>query len=395
MTFLAPALLFTGYVVVMLANPVRASFADGWRCLRRYPVLWRLPALLGFGHAVFHLVIRLVLHFRLAPEFVWARAGWHDPALWLSGSPDSLWWLPPPAVHAALRGGALPALEGLAGIFNNAVTTFPLAVIAAAGLFTNREQSARLLARALRRRLGVLAWPALGGVFLGALAVMAKAALYFILPAVANPLWFQWAPIIAAVAAAFEQFVGLGIQIYLILHAYAWVRGLSFEPGALRDVAVRRLGACTKWAGIVVLAGTVFIELPLVLKNFPAFASLFPDSAETIERRAAIARAGLAVALLCCASMQAWLALHGETLSRAWAAHWRLLRARGWEFAWFLIIAAIHLYAAQLLRGLILRGLGENTVPGQLWALAWPWLNGFTAGWCLAGWVCFFKRCER
>jgi hypothetical protein len=394
MTHLALALLVSGYCLMMFANPVRASLLDGWRCVRRYPVIWRMLTLLGFGHALFHLAVRLVMHFEVAPELTWARAGWHDPALWLAGSPDSLWWLPPSAVRQGLRDGALPALESLAGLFNNAVTTFPLAVIAAAGLFVNRHRYATLLRAALLRRFGLVAWPLLAGVYLGATAVVMKAALYFLLPVLASPAWFQWAPLIAWVAAVFEYLFGVGIQIYLIMHAYAWVRGLSFEPDALREVAVRRLGAGAKWAGIVVAASSLFIEVPLVLSNFPAFSAIFPDARETVEFRVSIARIGLATVLLCFASMQAWLTLHGETLRRAWRAHWRFVWLHGWKFLWFLLVAGVHLFAVQVLRTLILRGLGDNTAPGLVWTLSWPLIAGPVMGWCLASWVCLFKSCE-
>jgi hypothetical protein len=92
--------------------------------------------------------------------------------------------------------------------------------------------------------------------------------------------------------------------------------------------------------------------------------------------------------------MQAWLALHGETLRRAWHAHWRFMRLHWWEFLWFLIVAGIHLFGVQVLRGSIVRGVGENTALGLAWTLFWPLINGVVVGWCLASWVCLFKRCE-
>jgi hypothetical protein len=394
MSPLAPSLLAGGYLLVMLASPVRSSMLDGWRCVRRYPAIWRLLGLLGFAHALFHLAVRLVLHFHLVPELTWGRAGWHDPSLWWSGTPDSLWWLPPSAIREALRESAMPAFETLAGIFNNAITTFPLAIVAAAGLFVNRKGSATLLRNALRQRFGVWAWLLLAAAYVGAIAVLAKAALYFMLPVFANPVWFQWAPVIGWVAAIFEYLFGVAIQIYLILHAYAWVRGLTFETNAMRDVAIRRLGAASKWAGLVIIASSIFIELPLVLKNFPSFARIFPDSGESVEFRSRIARIAISSALLCAATMQAWLVLHGETLRRAWRAHWRFLRRHGWEFLWLLVVAGIHLFAVQVLRATVLRGFGENTAPGLAWTLLWPWIAGIVTGWCLASWVCLFKRCE-
>ena len=390
----AIVLCIAGYFAVMFANPCRASWADGWRCIRRYPILWRMLAVLAFGNALFHFAVQLVLHFELSPRLTWARSAWNDPELWSIGSPHSLWWLPPSAAREGLREGLLPAIENVAGLFNNAITTFPLAVIAAIGLFINRRRCATVLRDALRRRFGKMAWPLLAGVYLGAVAVVCKAALYFLLPVVAAPAWFQWAPVVGWVAAIFEYLFGVGIQIYLILHAHAWVRGLTFDPDALREVAMRRLGAGAKWAGIVIAASSVFIDLPLILWNFPGVRVGFPGAVESFEACVNIARLGLAVALLCCAGMQAWLTLHGETLTRAWRSHWRFVWLHAWQFLWFLIVGATHLFALHFLRSLVLGGLGENTAPGLAWTLLWPWIAGLVTGWCLASWICLFKRCE-
>ena len=394
MSYLAPTLVVSGYAALMLANPARSSLLDGWRCVCRYPVIWRLLALLGFSNALFQLAVRLVLHCKFAPELSWGRSGWNEPALWLSGSPDSIWWLPASGFREVLRESVLPSLESLAGLFNNVVTTFPLAVFAALGLFTDHLRYATLLRQALRRRFGAASWLLLSVVYLGAAAVLMKAVLYFVSFGFSHPAWFQWAPVIVSVAAAFEYLFGIAIQIYLILHAYAWVRGLSFEPDALREVAVRRLGAGLKWAAIVVAASSLFIELPLILKNFPAFSGTFPDARERFEFRATIARLGLSIVLLSCASIQAWLTFHGETLASAWRAHCRFLRSHAWEFIWFLIVAGIHLFAVQVLRGSLLRGLGQSTALGLAWTLVWPWIAGIVAGWSLASWICLFKRCE-
>ena len=120
---LALALAIAGYVLLMLTNPVRASLRDGWRCVRRYPVLWQRLAWLGCANALFLLAVNLSFQMRGVAVLTWGRTAWHDHALWLSGSPDSLWWLPPSAIRAGLAESWLPALESIAGLFNNAVTT--------------------------------------------------------------------------------------------------------------------------------------------------------------------------------------------------------------------------------------------------------------------------------
>ena len=35
---------------------------------------------------------------------------------------------------------------------------------------------------------------------------------------------------------------------------------------------------------------------------------------------------------------------------------------------------------------------GESTALGLMWTLVWPWIAGLVVGWCLAAWVCLFKR---
>jgi hypothetical protein len=383
-------LLLVGYFLLMRFNPIRASLGDGWRCMRRYPVLWRTLAWLAFANALFLLAARLVAQTRGEAQLVWLRPGWNDPAVWLHGAPESLWWLPAAEIRAGLRASILPALETVAGLFNNVVTTFPVAVLAAVGLLLNRRRSLTQLFMVLHRRFGFWAWLLVLAVLVGALATIGKAILYF-QPAWIPVAWIaQWGPAVASLGALFEYVFGVGVQAYLILHAYAWVRGLSFDRAALREVAIRRLGAAAKWAGLVLLAQVLLIELPMVL----SFARGWPAPPNAMEDWLHAARLSLAVALLLFASMQAWLTLHGETLGRAWWAHWRMLRHHAWSIAWFLIIAAMHCFALQFLRAVVLQGLGEDTAPGVLWTLVWPLFLGVVGGWLLAAWVCLFKRCE-
>ena len=155
---LALTLALAGYALLMLTNPVRASLRDGWRCVRRYPVLWRRLAWLGSANALFLLAVTLSFQWRGVPMLTWGRSAWHDPALWLHGSAVSLWWLPPSAIRASLAESWLPALESVAGLFNNAVTTFPVALTAALALFLNRHRYCALLRTALVRRFGAFGW---------------------------------------------------------------------------------------------------------------------------------------------------------------------------------------------------------------------------------------------
>jgi len=387
---LALGLTLVGYVLLMRTNPVRASLGDGWRCIRRYPVIWGSLAWLAFANALFLFAARLSAHWAGEPQLMWMRPGWNDPSAWLSGTPDSLWWMPPQNIRAILAASVLPSLETTAGLFNNVVTTFPVAVFAALSLLLNRRRSLVQLAKVLYRRFG--AWSALLVlvVLVCAAATIGKATLFFRPGWIPNAWSMQWGPAIAATAALFEYLFGIAVQAYLILHAYAWVRGLSFQRHAMREVAIRRLGAAAKWAGLVLFVQAVFIELPLVL----AFAINWPAAPEVMGDWLRIPRAITSALLLLFVSMQAWLTLHGETLGRAWKAHWRMLRAHAWSVGWYLIIAAVHCFGLHFLRSVVLHGLGEETAPGVLWTLLWPLVFGLVAGWLLASWVCLFKRCE-
>ena len=48
--------LLAGYLLVMLANPVRRALRDGFRCIARYERIWLTFALLGFAYFVFQFV---------------------------------------------------------------------------------------------------------------------------------------------------------------------------------------------------------------------------------------------------------------------------------------------------------------------------------------------------
>ena len=54
MPWLYPVLGFlSGYVILLLFNPVRLALRDGFRCLLRYKRVWVTFVLLGFAYFVF------------------------------------------------------------------------------------------------------------------------------------------------------------------------------------------------------------------------------------------------------------------------------------------------------------------------------------------------------
>ena len=396
-----------GYLLLMLTNPVRASLRDGFRCLRRYSTLWVTLGVFGFAWALFQFVNTLyfasALPFEDRPALVWMRAAWRDPNLWLHGSSESLWYLPPHALHEAIYESVLPALESTAGIFNCVFVTFPVAALAALLLLVNWQGHQAVMFRALRSRFGGFGAVIHAGVVVCALAAVAKPCLYpvpqFInafydgAPA-AHRLWLLWTPVVAWVGFLFEYLFGVCMQIYLILLAYVWVRGLTFTHTHLLDFAIRRCSFVLKWALLVMLLSSLFIDLPLILKNFERFKPWFPDSDVTMVTRQQSARMVLACFLLLGASVQITLIFHSEAVRRALRDHVRFVAHHVWPFGWFVIVAALHLYLVEVAQVLVLRGLGEETAAGVAWSLVVPWLRAIIAAWLLASWVCLFKRCD-
>jgi hypothetical protein len=391
-----------GYALMMWTNPVRVSFRDGLRALRRYQGLWAIPGVFGFCAALFQLAQRIyfacVLPPAERPVFVWVREAWRDKDLWLTGSDQSLWWLPRADLLFALRRSVLPALESLAGTFNCLVATFPVSALAAILLLLNRGGHHGVLIRALQRRFGVFGYAVHLGIVVCALAAIGKPLLYVVpqipgLPPQAIVLWTQWSQVVAWLSFLFEYLVGVFVQTYLILLAFIWVRGLTFTHEHLVDFAIRRFSSVVKWAGVILVLSTVLIDLPLMLRNFAPFAGWFPEP-EVFSLYLADARRVMALVALGAATMQITLVFHSETLRHAWREHRDFLREHWWPLAWFLIVAALHCFALQGINRAIVAGVGEGTALWVAWFLVFPWLAGVVAAWLLASWVCVYKRCS-
>jgi hypothetical protein len=393
------------YLILLFVNPVRTSFRDGLRAVRRYAALWLALGAFGFLYALFQLALRAYLHSVLPPAerpvFMWARDAWRDPDLWLVGSPESLWYLPVAQFIALLREALLPALESTAGIFNSLVITFPGSAIGALLLLGNWQGHHAVLARALQKRFVRTSGLVHAAIVVCALAALAKPFIYAVpqllkamaAPATLHLAWFQWAPVIAWLAFLFEYLLGVCIQIYLILLAYTWIRGLTFNHANLLDLAIRRFSYVVKWAVIVMALSTLFIDAPLIMKNFPAFADLFPEG-EILARRLAQARACLATFLLLTATMQIMLTFHNESWRKAMRDHLRFMARRWWPFGWFVLVAAIHFFLLHTGDLAVRRGVGEGTALWVGWCLLFPWIAAVVAAWLLATWVCVFKRCD-
>ncbi len=392
-----------GYLLVIFTNPVRTSLRDGLRCVQRYSMLWITLGIFGFAYALFQLALRTYFYCVLPPadrpQFVWARDAWRDPQLWLTGSPQSLWYLPPHGLHSAMWDSVLPSLESVVGIFNLLITTFPLSAVATVLLLINWEGHHFVLWRALRKRFGLWGWAVYFGIVVCALAALAKPFLYAApqllrLDEHAAGLWFQWAPVAEWLSFIFEYLVGVGVQITLMLIAFCWVRGLTFTHEHLLDFAIRRFSFVVKWALLVMVVSSMFIHVPLMLKNFAAFQGWFPTDEAAVDLRWKVARMVLSVLLLLFATMQITLTFHSESLGKALRDHWHFMGRHWWRFGWFLILAGLHFYLLRVGLDVVQRALGDGTSLGLVWSLLASWLNAVVAAWLLASWVCLYKQCD-
>jgi len=375
-----------GYVLLLAGNPVRVSLRDGFRCLQRYPSLWTIPGVFAISYALFHLGIR-ILEAHMLPEgdrpiFQWSHA----------------WFLPRPMVVQALKASVLPAVEGTAGIFNSIVTTFPLSAVAAFLLLVNWQGHHVVLNRALRNRYGRWGWLLYGAISVCAVAAVAKPlVLYAGLPTLARfipgaallPLSF----LVDWLSFLFEYLLGVGIQVYLILLVYVWVRGLHASPKHLLDFAIRRFSSVVKWAALVMALSSLLIHLPLILSTVPPFSYLVAPSS-VFDYVDHAARPVLAVFLLFFATPQIVLTFHSESFRCAVRDHLRFLRQNAVAMLWFLAVALASFAVFHFLNNALKQGLGEGTALGILWSLAAPAIETFVAGWLLASWVCVYKRAD-
>lgn len=388
-----------GYALMMWTNPVRDSLRDGWRAIRRYPRIWLTLGFFGFAHSLFVLGTRVYLATILPetdrPVFMWTRGVASEGASSIVNSPESFWRLPRHEFLDGVRESLLPALESLSGLFSTLSTAFPLSIFFAFGLiFLPWRRRMRVLQEALSRRFGN-AWPLVFLMFaISALGAIGKAIAYATPEMVPPLIWVYWGQVVAGLSFTFEYLLSVCVQAFLLLLAFAWVRGLSFRHEALAEVAIRRIPALLPWSALILLISTLLIELPLMLKNFPAFAESFPES-DIFEHWLSSARVGIAVFIIVTAGVQVRLALHAMSWQDALRDHFRSLAQSWWPLGWFMIIAGFHFIAWSALQENVSRGVGEGTALWIAWRLISPWLAGIVGAWLLASWVCVYKRLGR
>ena len=364
-----------GYAIVMLFNPVREALRDGFRCIARFKRIWLTFVLLGFAYSVFQFATFTPIQNSADLDLnqVTSLPSWYWPRL------AEVW-----------RETPLPALEGVAGIFDNATTTYPLSVVAAVLMVVNWRGLHGALLRALRKRYRFWSYFIYLILLLSALASLFKPIVFWRLPewggAVPAAGLLQISATVDAVAFIFEYLFGVYIQVYLITVCLAWVKGVSFEEGELCRFAMRRFSYVLKWAGIVVLVSTLIVRMPLLLAYFmhiPNVLDYLP-----LER---VVMSGLIIAFC---SIQISLVLHNETLGAAIRAHRQFIGANAHRFGWFLLICAMHFFFLMACDAIARAAITDRLVVLFLWKCIFVSLRGLITGWLLASWVCFFRQCE-
>jgi len=365
----------SGYVIVMLFNPVRLALRDGIRCITRYKRVWVTFVLLGFAYFVFQ--FSTFTPFQNAADLdlnqFTSMPNWHWPRF------AEVW-----------RDAPLPALEGVAGIFDNATTTYPLSVMAAVLMVVNWRGLHGALLRALHKRYRLCGSLIYLILLMSALASLVKPIVFWGLPQWGGLLptagLLQVSASVDAAAFIFEYLLGVYIQVYLITVCFAWIRGLSFEEGELFRFAMRRFSYVLEWAGLVVLVSTLIVRMPLLLAyfmNIPDVLDYLP-----LER---VVMSGLIIAF---SSVQISLALHNESLREAIRAHREFIRQNAGRFGWFLLICGLHFFLLTAGDAIVRGAIADRLVALVLWKSIFVCLRGLITGWLLASWVCLFRRGE-
>ena len=367
--------LCVGYLIVLFFNPIRLALRDGLRCILRFKRVWLTFALLGFAYSVFQFATFTPLHGMADLDFTQVTA----PRTWE--------W---PAFVEVWREVPLPTLEGVAGIFDNATTTYPLSIIAAVLLLINWRGLHGALVRALGKRYGFWGYLIYLVLLISAIATLMKPIAFWRLPewGTTEPAakLLQISATVDAVAFIFEYLFGVYIQVYLITVCLAWIKGLSFREQELFGFAMRRFSYVLEWAGIVVIVSTLIVRGPLLLAYFMNV----PDVLDYLPGERFI----MCALIIAFCSMQVSLVLHNETLRAAFQAHKEFVRTNLFRLGWFLLIAAIHYFFLITCDAVVRAAIADRTVAVIGWKIIYVCLRGVVTGWLLASWVCLFRQCE-
>jgi hypothetical protein len=291
----------------------------------------------------------------------------------------------------------LPALELLAGLFNQAVVSYPASALAALLFLINwRGYQMHFLrsARSRLRRWWLVVYICL---VLCALAACCKPlfslSIYWLNQYLDGILLLRLGAIIDWLSFQFEYLFGVLVQIFLVLLTFVWIRGLNSQPERIFEFALKRAVFAAKWAGIILLADLVLIHLPLLI-SYLWITQQTDFTHAVIEYIEQTARPLIACALILFCSIQITLTLHNETLREAMQEHARLLRRQWLRILSFLVVAGLHFYAVSWLNNFIVGAFPRYSVPNLLLSGLFTVGRAFLAAWFLASWVCLYRASQ-
>jgi len=303
------------------------------------------------------------------------RAGEWSPA-WVIGeyplgaiNGDGLDWTPSHFIAALGRTSALG---------NDLVTPFPLsAVLVVWTVLFSRPIIVQLFRTA--RRGFPRAWVAVVLVLVfSACAAVLKPVVYLFLPE-----WIEWAPmdgshamlaaeLLNAAAIVFEVFIGSYVTVFLMLTAFAWVRGIDADRMRLHILTARRMRYVLKWTLLTAALAVLLMVSPIM---------------PGVEQSAIVAYLGI---LLLFFPMQANLAFHNRSLRSALRSSVSLMLKNRAVLAFligacsaFLLLAGGQSFAHGEVSG-DSPALGVDLVFGVI--------NATLSGWLIASWVCLYRR---
>jgi len=310
-----------------------------------------------------------------------------------------LYWPPfrPPDWFVIAQHAWLPALELLAGIFNQAVVSYPASAAAAFLFLLNWQNHQKQFVGAAKRRLGRWWLAVYIGLLLCAMAALLKPifslAIYWLNQYLGAILLLRIGAVIDLLSFQFEYLFGLLVQIALVLQAFVWIRGLNAAPERILEMAVKRSVYAAKWAGCVLGAALLFIHLPLLV-SYWWIAEYTDFTNGVVQYIDQTARPLLAMGLLLFCSMQVALILHNETLREAVLEHARISRKHWYRVFWFLFVSGLHLFGISFLGDFFTEGFLKYSVPNILLLGLFAVCKAFFAAWFIASWVCVYRACS-
>ena len=303
----------------------------------------------------------------------------------------------PPDCFVIAGRARLPALELLAGIFNQAVVSYPASAVAALLFLLNWRGYQREFVKAARRRLGGWWLAVYIGLLLCAVAALVKPvfslAIYWLNQYLGGILLLRIGAVIDCLSFQYEYLFGLLIQIVLVLQTFVWIRGLNAEPGRLLELAVKRSVYAAKWAGLILGATLLSIHLPLLI-SYLWIAEYTDFTNAVVQYVEQTARPLIAMGLLLFCSMQITLILHNETLREAVLEHAQIGRKHWYPIFWFVAISGLHLFGISWLSDFFAEGFPKYSVPNVLFSGLCTCCKAFLAAWFLASWVCLYRACS-